>query len=1158
LLARGLARFDRERLRLTAMSKHTAQASAALTFAPTTGSPSPAKPEELFVGRAAPLELLDDAYRAAADGQGESVLVCGEAGMGKSTLLRQFAKRVRAGNGQVLFAHGRNDPGAPALWPWIEVLRRVLREGKPSSIDVAPLLQAFSPWLPSQHRSLRLAVPVEGASEFIVHDTLVQLVLEVARRGPLLLVLEDVHDFDAASLDVTARLLQQLHGETLLMVASCRLNDEPRAREGYSLSTLATVSRVVPLEGLVRADVHALMTGSLRQIVPSHVADAVYRRSEGNPLYVTAVVSALSASAARLDALPEGAQLELPASLRLAGQQHLGSVPAACQQVLKLASVLGRAFEVSTLARFETLRCDTATLDAHLHRACRERVLHRVTAAPGHYRFSHPLLREVLQQQWDPDEQRKAHGEAARALAWRGGEREPSLQTRIARHLLAFASEESLRRAVSLALEAGRAAEARGAYSAAADAFEVAVSALRKQIDASLLCSRAQPRASTLESTQLRGELAHCLLDLADALRRSGQPACALAHFAEVHRLARSLADRRLTVDVALAMLDDSVLLLSPKQLEVCELSSDALEQVSASERVRLLAGLGGQLCYTEQRARGQALVASAAELFDRCDDDPLAHFAVLRGRFHALDESAPLSERRDLIERCASAALRCHDSLSLPWIEGWRLRAATEDADAVASARHRERLLQLAQRAGPVLAGYARAISASDSLLRGNLNDAERLSRESLQLGAQAHHYHATLSFLFQSLRLQRYRGDVRELLAPLQQATERFPHVHDFRATLSVVYTELGQMAEARLQLARVLEATQVNVFALCQLAEAVRELAEPAQAQQIYLRLLPFEGRCALTLLGVVCNGAVAHFLGLAAYAAGRTRDAVLHFEAALVLNDRLGALPALARTHLELARVLSDSQEVTAAHAHAQTAGGLFESLGLTHFAARAQALCDAMPAALRDGGPERVLVQEGEVHSTSAGNVFLRKGSYWELSYRGRDAQAGDLKGARYLAILLGSPGRAFHVADLLMAVDGVAKAPVIVPDEGSIVQSVESRDQALDARSIAAYRARMRELAEELEEAEAMQDLGRTELLGTELSFLQTELVACSRVRHAPTERARKAVYNRIRQSIEEIERVHPELGRHLTRSVKTGVHCTYLPEREGAWRTSE
>jgi hypothetical protein len=85
-----------------------------------------------------------------------------------------------------------------------------------------------------------------------------------------------------------------------------------------------------------------------------------------------------------------------------------------------------------------------------------------------------------------------------------------------------------------------------------------------------------------------------------------------------------------------------------------------------------------------------------------------------------------------------------------------------------------------------------------------------------------------------------------------------------------------------------------------------------------------------------------------------------------------------------------------------------------------------------------------------------------------------------------------------------------------------------------------------------------MQDLGRREALSAELSFLQAEVVACSRVRHAPTERARKAVYNRIRQSIEQLERDHPELGRHLTRSIKTGVHCVYRPERDESWHTSE
>jgi hypothetical protein len=154
--------------------------------------------------------------------------------------------------------------------------------------------------------------------------------------------------------------------------------------------------------------------------------------------------------------------------------------------------------------------------------------------------------------------------------------------------------------------------------------------------------------------------------------------------------------------------------------------------------------------------------------------------------------------------------------------------------------------------------------------------------------------------------------------------------------------------------------------------------------------------------------------------------------------------------------------------------------------------------------------------------------------------------------------LLASPNRAFHVAELLMAVDGVAQAPLHTPAEGSITQSVASRDQALDARSIATYRARARELAEELDEAEANHDLGRREALGSELSFLQEQLVASTRARHAPTERARKAVYNRIRQSIEQIEVELPELGRHLTRSIKTGVHCVYRPEREASWRTSE
>jgi len=188
----------------------------------------------------------------------------------------------------------------------------------------------------------------------------------------------------------------------------------------------------------------------------------------------------------------------------------------------------------------------------------------------------------------------------------------------------------------------------------------------------------------------------------------------------------------------------------------------------------------------------------------------------------------------------------------------------------------------------------------------------------------------------------------------------------------------------------------------------------------------------------------------------------------------------------------------------------------------------------------------------------ADNVFCRQGSGWLLSFAGRQAWTSDLKGTRYIAVLLASPGRAIHVSELLLAVDGACIGPVHAPQEGTTAQSVAGRDQGIDGRSLSAYRERARELTQDLEEADMMHDIGRAEALRSELSFLQTELLASSRTRHAPSERARKAVYNRIRRSIEQLERDLPELARHLTRSIKTGVHCSYCPEPAESWQTSE
>ncbi len=145
---------------------------------------------------------------------------------------------------------------------------------------------------------------------------------------------------------------------------------------------------------------------------------------------------------------------------------------------------------------------------------------------------------------------------------------------------------------------------------------------------------------------------------------------------------------------------------------------------------------------------------------------------------------------------------------------------------------------------------------------------------------------------------------------------------------------------------------------------------------------------------------------------------------------------------------------------------------------------------------------------------------------------------------RDIAALLARPGREIAVHELT----------------GTPERSETAALEVADRTAIAAYRRRVIDLEQERADADAMHDLVRAERAATERDAVIEELTAVSglggRPRHAgsDTERMRKAVGNRIRQAVHRIEQVHPELGRHLRISVRTGTFCRYEPAQDTRW----
>lgn len=177
------------------------------------------------------------------------------------------------------------------------------------------------------------------------------------------------------------------------------------------------------------------------------------------------------------------------------------------------------------------------------------------------------------------------------------------------------------------------------------------------------------------------------------------------------------------------------------------------------------------------------------------------------------------------------------------------------------------------------------------------------------------------------------------------------------------------------------------------------------------------------------------------------------------------------------------------------------------------------------------------------------NEFRQEGRVWKLTFRGEKAYVVDAKGLHYIAWLLRNPGQFVEARRLVEAM------------EGGMLEGVSgARQENMDFQGVETSKRRLRELEEEIEEAEDNHDLGRLEKLRTEKSCIVAELVSNSGLRGRTrkicvvSERIRKRIFMAIVRSIASIRTEHKALGRHLKNSIRTGASLGYMPEGDVRW----
>lgn len=363
-----------------------------------------------FIGRAEELQRLDAALDRAGQGRPQLVLLAGEAGVGKTRVLLEFADRAQARGVRVL-AGGCVELGdiGLAYLPVVDALRGLANDPAEAELlaEVAAITPGLGRLLPGVAPPGPAGMPSDGVDQLQVFDAVRALLIRRSQRSPVALVLEDLHWADRATRDLVAFLARTLWSGRVTLVASYR-SDELHRR--HPLRPL--LAELVRLPGVERLELAPFSRAELaEQLVaiagaplPPDRAARIHERSEGNPFYAEQL---LAAGAGR-------AEVALPPTLLEVLLTRVQALPKPAQQLLRVAAVAGHRVSHWLLA--QVAGWPEPDLEQGLRAAIAPGVL-VADQATATYAFRHALLQEAVYGDLLPGEQVRLHATYARLLA---------------------------------------------------------------------------------------------------------------------------------------------------------------------------------------------------------------------------------------------------------------------------------------------------------------------------------------------------------------------------------------------------------------------------------------------------------------------------------------------------------------------------------------------------------------------------------------------------------------------------------------------------------------------------------------------------------------------------------------------------------------------
>jgi tetratricopeptide (TPR) repeat protein len=1114
-----------------------------------------------FVGRRSELSKLKQKFKDVCAGRGSMAMLVGEPGIGKTRVLEEFSAAARADRALVLWGRCYEGEWAPPYGPLAQAIAEYARDADPEDLRRClgfggPPLARLVPLLRERLPDLTQPVPLAPEEErFRVLDAASQLLIAVSERAPLVVVLDDLHWADRGTLAMLRHVARFIARHRILLLGAYR--DVEVDRRHPLTDALGALRREAPYEriqikGLGAREVGDLLEAIANRNVPDKFTNLVASGTDGNPFFICELIlhlveekKILSGNAWRMPDLTIE-KIGIPEGVRQVILRRLSRLSDDANRLLTVASAFDGVF------RFDIAGAVAGLNEAAALGAVDEALAAQIISPKGDaesFDFAHALFRQTLYSELSPPRQTRIHRHVAEAMESTWGKQIADHAGEVAYHYSRSASLAGARRGAAHAIVAADKAEAAYAHDEVVSYLRIALELLPKadkrrprllarlglaltwtlQFEEALKVARQA--GSQIAATESRDAAAQYLSQAAAAMDQAGWPR---GSWELAKEGLRYCGKRRDLVWAVLATFDIN--------REEAQDADNPGIMVNSPRRRELNSFVNETVPEDLQSFYPDVLPASRAQILAQAEDEGARAWATRTGEYERLlvfwagefraglplyQERAARSEREGRIGDAVLArahVARCHNALGNLSDAG----AAYEKAAALAA-----RLTGPSQPMIILSAALDEVRLAIDKDWENTLEVTGRLTGEpSVEnnwafaairaVGARAF---AHMGMADQAMAL------LGTLLAPLERAQG-----------WATNYVRVAADAASTLWL---LGCTD-HIDAI------ERSIRKKVIAPDF--RCPMFDGRLSLARLCALQQ---------------RYEEAAQWFAKARDVLEQQGARPLRALADFDEAvmylrrRAAGDRKRAQPLLADAIEQ---FRTIGMTGWLHRASLLLERAPSRDTKGA---LMTPAARGHSTN-GVQFRKEGDYWTIGRGAKVFRLKDVKGLRWIALLLRHPQLEVHSLDLIagseLAEDGGLSAEksreaIRVMTETELASLglrrgvPDDAGEVLDAEAKASYGHRLTELRDELENAREVGNVDRACEIQEEISALARELSRAvglagrSRRAASVSERARQNVTRAIKAAVQKVAENDLELGRLLARTIKTGTHCTYRPD---------